>query len=202
MEPSVKAGITTAVATGLALVGAPASAAEWYGGLSYGETNVETSESIEGVDLDFEADDNAFKVFGGYMFNDYFGVELSYLDLGDASDRVGFDGGEIGAIEIDAEITGFAAEAVAQYPVGPVDLFAKAGMVAWDVEGDITGFDLGGNEIGSLSADDDGEDLIYGIGARYNAGQFAIRAEYQEVDTDGVDDLSLVSIGVEYRIEI
>jgi OOP family OmpA-OmpF porin len=200
MEQSVKAGITTAVAAGLALASVPASAAEWYGGLAYGETNVE----VESDGADFEADDSAFKVFGGFMFNEFFGVEVSYLDLGDLSDGVGFDGGEFGDsfINVDAEITGFAGELVGQYPVGPVDLFAKAGLIAWDVEGDITGFDGDTNESFSISADDDGEDLIWGVGARYNAGQFAVRAEYESIDAGDIDELTVMSIGVEYRFEI
>jgi OOP family OmpA-OmpF porin len=200
MEQSVKAGITTAVAAGLALVSAPASAAEWYVGLAGGETNVE----LEAGGADFEADDSAFKVFGGYMFNEFFGVELAYMDLGDLSDRVGFDGGEFGEsfVDLDGEVSGFSAELAAEYPLGPVDLFAQAGIMAWDVEGDFRGFNGVTGEDIRLSADDDGEDLIWSVGARYNAGQFAVRAEYESIDAGDVDELTVMSIGVEYRFEI
>lgn len=203
MEQSIKAGITTAVAAGLALAGAQASAADFYAGASVGEATLETSDTFDGQDLDFEASDTAFKLFGGYMFNDYIGVEVAYYDGGDQDDRVGFDGGELGPLTagVEASLTGFAAQLVGQYPVGPVDLFAKAGVLAWDLDADVEVSDTFGNRA-SEDVGDDGSDMIYGVGARYNAGQWGVRAEYEVIDASNIDDATVWSLGLEYSFPL
>lgn len=204
MEMTYKAGMTVAVAAGFALVGGTAYAADFYAGASIGEATLETSDSLDGQDFDFEASDTAFKVFGGYMFNDYFGVEVAYYDGGDQDDRFGFDGGEFGPLTagIEASLSGFSAQAVGQYPVGPVDLFAKAGILAWDLEADLEIWDGMGDRIYSEDVGDDGSDMIYGVGARYNFGQWGVRAEYEIIDAGDIDDANVWSIGLEYSFPL
>lgn len=199
-----KAGLGAAVAAALALVSGPTYAADFYAGASIGDATLETSDSIDGQDFDFEASDTAFKVFGGYMFNDYFGVEVAYYDGGDQDDRFGFDGGEFGRLTagIEASLSGFSAQGVAQYPVGPVDLFAKVGVLAWDLEADLEIWDSQNDRIFSEDVGDDGADMIYGVGARYNFGQWGVRAEYEIIDAGDIDDANVWSVGVEYSFPL
>ncbi|MEQ9561046.1 MAG: outer membrane beta-barrel protein, partial [Woeseiaceae bacterium] len=106
-----------AFATGPALADKGFSA-----GASIGYSNVGIDEDGVGVDLT----GTGYKVFGTYMFNDNFGIEGGWLSLGEPSDTVGgFD------LEVDAD--GFDVFAVGAMPVSDTfDLFAKAGVFAWD----------------------------------------------------------------------
>ena len=69
----------------LALLGAASVHAEsqpgFYVGAGIGQA------TLEADDVGFDADDTAFKVFGGYSFNDYFAVELTYFDGGAPSEE-------------------------------------------------------------------------------------------------------------------
>jgi hypothetical protein len=188
MEQYQKAGFAAAVAAGLTGFSSQA-AADWYIGVAVGEVTIETEDTIEFVDFDFDESDTAFKLFGGYMFNEYLGVEVAYVDMGSPSGSFGFDGGE----SLEAEVSGFTAYGVANLPLGPIDLFAKVGALAWDADLTVSYF---GNE---LSASDDGIDLAYGVGARYRFGNVGVRAEYEIFDIDGVDDVFMWSVGAEYR---
>jgi hypothetical protein len=200
MQKFYKAGTAGAIASLFVLGSAPADA-EFYAGGSIGEGTVEASDSIEGEDFDFESSDTALKVFGGYMFNDYFGIEVAYLDMGALDDDLRFDGGEFGELRagVDADLTGFSGQLVGQYPIGPVDLFAKVGMVMYDIDGDLDIVDVDtGERLFSESVSEDGNELIYGVGARYNFGQIGARIEYEAIDADDIDDAYMWSIGIEY----
>jgi hypothetical protein len=103
---------------------------------------------------------------------------------------------------IEASLTGFSAQLVGQYPVGPVDLFAKAGILAWDLEADLEIWDDLNNRVFSEDVGDDGADAIYGVGARYNFGQWGVRAEYEIIDAGDIDDANVWSIGLEYSFPL
>ena len=71
-------------------------------------------------DVDFDDEDGGYKAIVGWRPIDNFGVEVNYIDHGDAT---------VGDARIGAEtISGFAVGYVA-LPV--VDLFAKAGATSW-----------------------------------------------------------------------
>jgi OmpA-OmpF porin, OOP family len=65
-----------------------ASAAEeltpWYVGGGVGVNNYEPSCDLKTMKTCGKDDPYAWDVFGGYMFNDYFGIEMGYRDLGRA----------------------------------------------------------------------------------------------------------------------
>ncbi|MBB1269228.1 OmpA family protein [Shewanella sp. SR44-3] len=65
-----------------------ASAAEeltpWYVGTGVGVNNYEPSCDLKTMKTCGKDDPYAWDVFGGYMFNEYFGLELGYRDLGRA----------------------------------------------------------------------------------------------------------------------
>jgi OOP family OmpA-OmpF porin len=86
--------------------------------------------------------------------------------------------------KLKAEGDGISAFAVGFLPTGPVDLFAKVGLIAWDSK--ISG-----------TFDDDGSDLAYGAGAQFRVLGLSIRAEYEKFDISDVD-LDMISIGVTY----
>jgi hypothetical protein len=168
--------ITSALLLGAA---APAFGADngFYLGASVGRTNVEIDD-ISGLSAaDFDADDTGFKFIAGIRPLDWLAVEASYVNFGEPEDTV------MGA-KVKTEGDGISAFAVGFLAVGPVDLFGKVGLVTWDTK--------------VATFDDDGTDFAYGVGAQFRLLSLAVRAEYEKFDLSGVDDLSMISIGVTY----
>lgn len=170
---------------GLAMFSAPALAdSGFYIGAAAG--GVTHDIEIRGLP-EIEEDDTAFKVFGGYKFDlpvVDLGVELGYVDFGDAEINTT-------AGELVFDPTGINLWGVAGFDVGPVDLFAKVGVIAWDV--DTTTF------AGKVS--DDGTDFALGFGAGFDIGKVQIRGEYELYDPSDSDVsmLSMISLGVVYH---
>lgn len=145
-----------------------------YVGGSLGQANVEIQE---GDDVDFDGDDTGFKVIAGIRPLDWLAVEANYVNFGEAED----DG-----LEIDAD--GISAFAVGFLAAGPVDLFAKGGLISWDAS-------VGLDGVSGVEGNLDGTDLAYGIGAQFRVWSFSVRAEYEVFDVDDVDDLNMLSVG-------
>ena len=168
-----------------------AQAAEngFYVGGSIGQATMELPPD---PDLVFEEDDTAWKIFGGYNFDlgtVDLGVEAAYVNLGepqigDATAFVGF------------ETTGFEVFGVAALELGAIDLFAKLGLIAWDVKGIIGGSDVPPQF--QFADSDNGTDAAYGFGARWNLGNVGIRAEYEGFDIPDTNTVYMWSLGVSY----
>jgi opacity protein-like surface antigen len=173
------------MAGGLALSGnAAATDNGFYLGLGLGQSTVDAD--IDGGEggLSFDGNDLGYKVFAGWNFAILelvtLGVEAGYVDFGEPDD----DGNDV-------EANGFDAFGVAGVQLGPVQVFGKLGMIAWDADG----------RFDDDSVSDDGTDLAYGVGAGLQFGSIGIRAEYEMFDIDGsegvsVDDVSLLSASV------
>ena len=138
---------------------------------------------------EIEEDDTAFKVFGGYRFDMSvvdLSVELGYVEFGEA---------ELSTVagQVVFAPTGINLWGVAGLELGPVDLFAKLGYIAWDLE--TTTF------AGRVS--DDGTDFGFGLGAGFDIGRVQIRGEYELYDTSNtaVTMLSMLSLGVVYPFD-
>jgi OOP family OmpA-OmpF porin len=130
-----------------------------------------------GVDVDgFSGSDTGFKVFGGYQFMKYLGVELEYLD-----------GGTVEDFGTEIDVSGFNLSGMGILPVGEkFNLFAKLGMIFWDA--DVSG---GGS--------DSGEDFSWGIGAGYSfTDQFGMRLEYQGFEIEDADG-DMISLGASWK---
>jgi hypothetical protein len=164
----------------LALPALPAVAADngFYLGGSVGQANLKIDDVTNGVAVeDFDADDTAFKLIAGIRPLDWLGIEAAYVNFGEPEDTV------FGQ-KAQADGDGISAFAVGFLPTGPVDLFAKAGLISWDSK--ISG-----------TFDDDGTDLAYGVGAQFRVLGLSIRAEYEKFDISDVD-LDMISVGLTY----
>lgn len=150
-----------------------------YVGASLGEATNELGE--------FKGSDTAFKLTGGYAFNEYFGVELAYVDAGTQTDTVGPQ-------RIENESSGVIASALLSLPLGErFAVFGKLGYAFYD--SDATGR-LGDSV---TRASDNGEDLAYGIGLELAVARgLRLRAEYEGLDVSE-GDFEIVSAGVVYR---
>jgi hypothetical protein len=167
----------------LALTSMPAVAADngIYLGGSIGQGGVSYDEQIDGFDLDYDASATAYKLIAGWRFLDWLAIEGNYVDLGSADDRVQ---GET----IETDVSGISLSAVGFLPIGPVDLFARVGVIDWEV--DLTAPGLG------VDGSDDGTDLTYGVGAQFRVWSLGVRAEYEIFDVDGADTVDMISVGV------
>lgn len=138
-----------------------------YVGFGVGDTTLEGSG--------FDVEDSGYKILGGYNFGLVplvdIAVEASYVDFG-----------ELGVLDV----TGVSAFGLIGASFGPFGLFAKAGVLDWEVESNF-----------ALIDGESGTDSAYGVGARFSIGSFAVRAEYEVFDLDDVD-LDMVSISGVY----
>ena len=100
------------------------------------------------------------------------------MDLGSADERVDGD-----LFEVDA--SGLSVSAVGFLPIGPVDLFARVGVINWDADISIEG----------LGEGVDGTDLTYGVGLQFRVWSLGIRAEYELFDIEDAD-VDMISLGV------
>jgi len=124
-------------------------------------------------DVDFDDEDGGYKLIAGWRVIDNFGVELNYIDHGDAT---------VADARLGAEtLSGFAVGYIA-LPL--IDLFAKAGATSWQVDARSNG----------LSVDEDDLDFAWGVGIQARIWSLGARLEYEQfpiVDDEKLDTISL-----------
>ncbi len=159
--------LTAALASGSAFAGADSG---FYLGAGVGQASVGDINIDGGEGFSFDGDDTGYKAIVGFNFGWIplidLAVEGSYVDFGKADDA---------GSNVDADA--LAAFGVVGVNLGPIGIFGKVGAVNWDAKVSVEG----------VSADDDGTDPAYGIGARFQLGSFQIRAEYELFDIDAAD---------------
>jgi opacity protein-like surface antigen len=159
----------------LALALAPfAQAAD--NGIYLGAGYVQSDYGLDDVD-DFEGfddEDSGYKLLAGWRPIDNFGVEVNYIDHGEAT--LGADA-RLGA----ETLSGFAVGYI-DFPL--LDLFAKAGATSWQVDARSNG----------LNFDDDDLDFAWGVGIQARFWSLGARLEYEQfpiVDDEKLDTISL-----------
>jgi OOP family OmpA-OmpF porin len=175
----------TLLLAALTLLAASSKArADIYVGASVGQSQINDDESS----FDFDGSDTATKLFGGFSFFKFLGLEASHMDLGNPDDSVGGGG------EAEIKMSGWDAFVLGNLPLGKhFEIFAKAGLVYWDRD-----VDFGGTLSGSDH--DTGTDGAYGAGAAFKFGDhFAVRVEYEKFKVSDLDDVNLTSAGVVFR---
>jgi len=150
-------------------------------GGSVGSGTVTAKGTIPGGgDFKFDESDFAWKIFGGYTFGSWLGIEGGYVDFGGGDGSFGTSGDTA-----KADVTGFDLFGVVGLPLGPVRIFGKLGGIYWD--GDVKFSD------GSPKESDDGFDIGGGLGLELSIASIAVRAEVEYFDA--LDDLYMLSIG-------
>jgi opacity protein-like surface antigen len=144
-------------------------------GIYLGAGYVQSDYGLDDPDLaGFDDEDSGFKLIAGWRVIDNFGVEVNYIDHGDAlvppDTRLGAE-----------TISGFAVGYI-DFPL--VDLFAKAGATSWTVDATSGGIDF----------DDDDFDFAWGAGVQVRFWSLAARLEYEQfpiVEDEKLDTISL-----------
>ncbi len=161
-------------------VAAPAAFAGGYVGAGVGQAYTEVK------DIDLSEDTTGWKIFGGYNFLKWFGVEASYVDFGSVEDS---------STSIEAKTLD--AFAVAKIPFPVVEPFVKLGYAHVDSTA----------TTGLTSASDKSWDLAWGAGVGFNIlKKLHLRVEYEQFDVspdyEGVEpdtELYMISAAAAWR---
>jgi opacity protein-like surface antigen len=168
------------------MLSAPAFADEdsgLYLGVGLGDFSSEIDD-LDDVDIDFDDDSDAKRIFAGWRFNPVIAAQLDYFDFGESTAASNL-------LDFEADAKGIAPSIVATLPLGPVELFAKAGWLFYDLE-----VNSGSDEI----FDDSDNDLIYGGGIGLTLiERLALRAEYEVIEISEFEDAEAVWITASWR---
>jgi hypothetical protein len=159
-----------------------------YFGIGFGDfsTSIDDIGAADEPHLDFASDDDsATKLFAGWRFNRLVAVQVDRIVFErsvDTSDALNV---------LSTEAAGFGPSLVGTLPLGPLELFARAGVFWYDVE-------IERNET-SLSTYSD-RDPIFGAGIGLTiAERLNLRAEYEVVEIDGLDHPNAVWVTAAWR---
>lgn len=176
--------VAAVLVTFVAFAPAESHAGGYIGG-SVGQAYIEVDTGDPTIPENFDENDFGWKVMIGYEFDLplNLGIEAAYVDFGAPS-------GDIAGTQFEVDANGFAGFGTIGFDLGPLGVFGKAGVIAWDAELSIDGFDAGS---------DDGTDPAYGIGVEFGLGGLDIRGEYEIFDIDDSEDVALLSVGIVFR---
>jgi hypothetical protein len=183
----------TPVAAALLLAAGPALAADdegnregLYLGVGLGDfsTQIHDIDNVDNANLDFDADENATKIFAGWRFNRFFAVQLDHYDF-DRSNLA------IDLLDVSADTKGTAASVVGTLPIGPIELFARAGEIWYDLNVDVDG---------ERRIDASGNDPVYSAGIGFTvAKRLNLKAEYERIKISDFDDANAVWLSASWR---
>lgn len=164
-----------AVVFGALLLAAPEARAEIVLGLKVGQSDVKIDS--------FKDDAQSPQAYGGFRFMKFVGLELEYSQLGKFEDNSGPTNDTL-------EIDRFDLFVVGVLPISRFELYGKLGYGYWDAK----------VWRGTLRLGDDGSDAAVGAGFAVKfAGILALRVEYEVFEVEGIDDLTMASIGLDFR---
>jgi OOP family OmpA-OmpF porin len=144
------------------------------GDFSAAVDEIDDLDDVDDVGIDFSDGDNAMKVFAGWNFNRFFALQGDFVDFGESS---GFVAPSVSGT---SDVQGFAPSIVGTLPVGPIELFARVGMMFYEVDLNLTGGRL---------VDESGEDLVWSAGIGIDILDKAnLRLEYEEYDIERLDE--------------
>ncbi len=185
----------TPLAAGLEAHAQPTGNTGFYGGLGAGR--VRTDIDTAGIAGSTDKNDNAWKAFGGYQFNQNFAVEGGYVDLGKASVN-GTQSGTPAFGSTDSKA--WQAAAVGSLPLNQqFALTGKLGIARTetDTSGSVGAAPFGGTDHKTAPT--------YGVGLRYDVNKtFGVRGEWERFRIDsaslgGKNDADLYSVSAIVR---
>ncbi len=136
---------------------------------------------------------NAQKYFLGYRFTPHWALEAAYIDLRRCGDRFSATGSN-GNYRVD--ISGFSPALVGSVPIGPIELFAKAGMYYYESKLRVD-FDTPGPSIASSHRR---KDLLYGGGLGLTFfDRLHLRAEYETIEIENAKHSDALWLSASWR---
>jgi len=168
--------IGTLVIVGLATSNTAAAGA--YVGAGIGNTFF-SSDYKDALDQVKNIDENStsWKLFGGFRGPRFIGVEGGYRSFGKVESSISNQA-------FKSKTDGWDIEALGRLEIAIIDIFAKAGVMFWSTEVTVLG----------NTSDDSGTDFFWGLGAGVHLGPIGARLEWESVESDTPDNLSMVSL--------
>ncbi len=156
-----------------------AAEGHWYFGGAIVTANID--EMVSG--FRFDSASTSYRFYVGRQFNEYFGLEAGYLDLGNFNELV-LVGGNVVPVSADAD--GFTFAAVGSIPAGEkFSLHATIGSFFWD----------GANAIALVNSNVSDANMFFGAGLSYSLTQnMSLRADANRSELDGVNS-SVYTVG-------
>jgi Outer membrane protein beta-barrel domain len=178
------AAVAALGALSLAAIAPQAAAADNGFYIGAGVTTTDFKMSIDDIGSE-TLDDSGFKIIAGFRPLNWLGLELNYMDLGEAEFEDGSD--------VSIESTAITASALFIKEWQVIDIYARLGMANWSSDFDAPG--------GSLS--EDGWEPTYGVGIGAHFGSLGIRAEWEQFSNEALDDfldtdVSTISLSFTY----
>jgi hypothetical protein len=165
------------------LIGSAAQAADNGFYLGAGVTQAKVDDIFN---TNLKIDNTAYKIIAGIRPLDFLAVEANYIDLGEETTNF-----TVGSARADAKA--FAAFGMLFLPIPIVDVYAKAGLARWKLDGSANAAG-----VSFTSLDKKGTEFAYGAGAQLTFGSLGARLEYETFDIDNTDGADLVTLGVTY----
>ena len=169
-------------------VAAPAAHAGGYLGAGVGQAYTKVEETDISIDLD--GDTTGWKIFGGYNFLKYFGVEASYVDFGSVTDASS-------GVEIKSEAKTFDAFAVGKIPFPVVEPFVKIGYANVDSTATLSTDSFSDKSWGLAWGAGVGFNILKKLHLRVEYEQFDVSPDYEGVEPD--TDLYMISAAAAWR---
>ena len=136
--------------------------------------------------VDFKENDTAWKGFVGYNLDALpllkFAAEIGYRDMGKPS-------GSFAGAPVEYKAHGLDYAVLGGVGLGPVDLMARFGGMKYKLQ----------KNVGSVRNDYDGTAPVYGVGLWFTLFGVGVRAEYEKIDIDELDNAQMVSISAFYK---
>ena len=129
----------------------------------------------------FDDEDAAYKAFIGWRFDAVpvidLAVEAAYTDFGEPSQGVN-------AQQFEINLRGPSIAGLLILPLGPLDLYAKAGIIDWKLDRTSAG----------TTRSSSGNDPFYGAGIGFYIWKLAFRAEYERFEIQDFDRVEMGSV--------
>jgi Outer membrane protein beta-barrel domain len=157
----------------------------FYLGAAIGDfsSQLDSPGDVGNVNLDFDNED-ADRIYAGWRFNRFAAFQLDWTDFGRSNAAPN-------TIGIRAKSDGLTPAFVGTLPLGPIELFAKAGMIFYNVKVDDNTSNL---------IDDSGHDPVYGVGIGFTVlKRLNLRAEYERIDIEQFNDANAVWLSANWR---
>jgi len=134
----------------------------------------------------FDSDNAAYKAFVGYRLGALpfldLAVEGGYTDFGKPSQ-------DLGGQHAEFKLHGPYAAALVIFPLGPIDLYGKAGAINAKTE----------TRVGSTSSSRSGTDGFFGAGVGLRIWKIGLRAEYERYQVRDIDRVQMFSVSALFQ---
>jgi OOP family OmpA-OmpF porin len=163
----------------------PASAQNWIVGGSVGQAELDSYDAGAATNITSDDTGTAYSIFGGYLFNEWFGLTGAYVDLGEAE----FAGTAYSGFTDTLSANGLEISAVGTWALGSEGNFILFGSLGlFDFEQEV---DWNDGVSGPWSGNDSGRTTSLGLGLAIPFGDsgWGFHAEYKLYYDIGDDDV-------------